>query len=120
ARTNRVPARAGARRRRLSSMCLGIPGRVLELGDNPHLATVDVFGAKRQINLDLLDEPVQPGDWVLIHVGFALSKLDEAGAGLVAGGLDLLHGEEAVDLISAPVDLNIINRWIEEEEEQWA
>lgn len=101
-------------------MCLGIPGRVVELGENPHLATVDVFGAKRQINMGLLDEPVRPGDWVLIHVGFALSKLDEDAAELVAGGLDLLHGEEPVDLTSAPVGQDIIKQWEKEEEEQWA
>lgn len=107
-------------------MCLGIPGRVVELGENPHLATVDVFGAKRQINMGLLDEPVQPGDWVLIHVGFALMRLDEDAAELVAGGLDLLHGDDPADLTMPsvdqfdPLDSGIIQRWEKEEEEQWA
>lgn len=107
-------------------MCLGIPGRVVELGENPHLATVNVFGAKRQINLGLLEEPVQPGDWVLIHVGFALSRLDEADAELVAGGLDLLHGDEPADPTTPsidrfdPMDPGIIQQWEKEEEEQWA
>jgi hydrogenase expression/formation protein HypC len=59
-------------------MCLGIPGEVIEVGvGRPDLAKVDVSGARRVVNIGLLDEEgVQPGDWVLIHVGFALSKLD--------------------------------------------
>ena len=60
-------------------MCLGIPGEVIEImTDRPDLARVDVSGVKRAINIGLLEEEdVQPGDWVLIHVGFALSKIDE-------------------------------------------
>lgn len=60
-------------------MCLGIPGQVVELLDShEHLAAVDVSGVSRTVNIGLLeDEDVQPGDWVLIHVGFALSKVDE-------------------------------------------
>jgi hydrogenase expression/formation protein HypC len=60
-------------------MCLGIPGEVIEfLPDQPDLARVDVNGVRRVINVGLLaDEPPVPGDWVLIHVGFALSKIDE-------------------------------------------
>ena len=63
-------------------MCLGIPGEVIEiLADRPDLAKVDVSGVKRAINIGLLEgESVRPGDWVLIHVGFALSKIDEAEA----------------------------------------
>jgi hydrogenase expression/formation protein HypC len=60
------------------AMCLGIPGEVVELLDsNTHLAKVDVAGVRRNINIDLLeDENVAPGDWVLIHVGFAMAKID--------------------------------------------
>ncbi len=63
-------------------MCLGIPGELIEfLPDQPDLARVDVSGVRRVINVGLLtDEPPEPGDWVLIHVGFALSKIDEAEA----------------------------------------
>ena len=63
-------------------MCLGIPGEIVEiLSDRPDLAMVDVCGVKRAINIGLLEgESVQPGDWILIHVGFALSKIDEAEA----------------------------------------
>ena len=60
-------------------MCLGIPGEVIEfLPDQPDLARVDVSGVRRVINIGLLtDDPPKPGEWVLIHVGFALSKIDE-------------------------------------------
>ncbi len=60
-------------------MCLGIPGEVIEiLADRPDLAKVDVSGVKRAINIGLLEnEQVEAGDWVLIHVGFAMSKIDE-------------------------------------------
>ena len=60
-------------------MCLGIPGEVVEfLTDQPDLARVDVSGVRRVINIGLLaDDPPEPGEWVLIHVGFALSKIDE-------------------------------------------
>ncbi len=60
-------------------MCLGIPGQVVELdGEQPDLAMVEVSGVRRRINVGLLDPgEVGPGDWILIHVGFALSKIDE-------------------------------------------
>lgn len=62
-------------------MCLAIPGQVMEVVDDDNrLAQVDVAGVKRKINISLLDGDgagARPGDWVLIHVGFALSKVDE-------------------------------------------
>jgi hydrogenase expression/formation protein HypC len=62
-------------------MCLAIPGQILEMVDETNrLAKVDVAGVRRTVNVGLLDEDgegVVPGDWVLIHVGFALSKVDE-------------------------------------------
>ena len=62
-------------------MCLAIPGLVLEVVDaDNRLAKVDVAGVRRNVNVGLLDEEgegVKPGDWVLIHVGFAISKVDE-------------------------------------------
>jgi hydrogenase expression/formation protein HypC len=61
-------------------MCLGIPGRILELpADQPDLGRVDVDGVVRGINLSLLaDDPPVEGEWVLIHLGFALQKMTEA------------------------------------------
>jgi hydrogenase expression/formation protein HypC len=62
-------------------VCLAIPGQILEIVDEPNrLARVDVAGVKRCVNIGLLDEDgasAGPGDWVLIHVGFAISKVDE-------------------------------------------
>ena len=72
-------------------MCLGIPGEVVELHpQEPDLARVNVSGVKRLISIALLaDDPPKPGEWVLIHVGFAMSKIDEAEA---AATLKLLAG----------------------------
>ena len=60
-------------------MCLAIPGKIIEiLPDNPDSALVDVVSVRRKVDLGLLenDRP-KPGDWVLIHVGFAMSKISE-------------------------------------------
>jgi hydrogenase expression/formation protein HypC len=74
-------------------MCLAIPGRILEIVDEANrLAQVDVAGVRRTVNVSLLDadgHSAQPGDWVLIHVGFALSIVDEAEA---EATLSLLQG----------------------------
>ena len=70
-------------------MCLAIPGRILEIVDEPNrLAKVDVAGVRRTVNIGLLDD-AGIGDFVLIHVGFALSKVDEAEA---EATLSLLQG----------------------------
>ena len=63
-------------------MCLAIPGQIVDVVDEPNrLARVDVAGVRRTVNIGLLDKDADggagPGDWVLIHVGFALSKVDE-------------------------------------------
>jgi hydrogenase expression/formation protein HypC len=72
-------------------MCLGIPGQLVELLDHEHLARIDVNGVGRIINIGLLeDEHLQPGDWVLIHVGFAMSKIDEEEAQRALEGLQLM------------------------------
>ena len=63
-----------------STVCLAIPGQILEVVDEANrLAQVDVAGVQRNVNIGLLDSDggVGPGDWVLIHVGFAMSKVDE-------------------------------------------
>jgi hydrogenase expression/formation protein HypC len=60
-------------------MCLGIPGQIVEIVDETfQIAKVDVSGVKRGVSIALIaSEGVAPGDWVLIHVGFAMSKIDE-------------------------------------------
>jgi hydrogenase expression/formation protein HypC len=90
-------------------MCLGIPAQVIELmSEHPDLARVDVSGVKRAINIGLLtDDPPVPGDWILIHVGFALSKIDEKEA---KAAMDFLIGigeayeEEIAALLESRID----------------
>jgi hydrogenase expression/formation protein HypC len=90
-------------------MCLGIPGEIVELmPDRPDLAKVDVSGVRRAINVGLLEgETLEPGDWILIHVGFALSKIDEDEA---KAALDFLEGigqayaDELVALAESKID----------------
>ena len=71
-------------------MCLGIPGQVVDVGaTRPDQATIDVGGVRREVDVSLLaDAPVTAGEWVLVHVGFALARIDEAEA---ARELDRLH-----------------------------
>ncbi len=90
-------------------MCLGIPGEVIEiLPDQPDLAKVDVSGVKRAINIGLLtDDPPGPGDWVLIHVGFALSKIDEEEARAAMEfleGIGQAYEDEIEALLSSQID----------------
>jgi hydrogenase expression/formation protein HypC len=90
-------------------MCLAIPGQVIEFVDEANrLAKVDVAGVRRTVNVGLLDADeggAQPGDWVLIHVGFALSKVDEDEAHAT---LELLRGmgqdfEDAIEELKGSV-----------------
>ncbi|MGI8645544.1 MAG: HypC/HybG/HupF family hydrogenase formation chaperone [Nocardioides sp.] len=74
-------------------MCLGIPGRVVEMveGYADQLALVDVLGKERRINIGMLeDEVVSPGDWILIHMGFALERIDEDKAAEALSGLQMM------------------------------
>ncbi len=57
-------------------MCLSIPSKVVEIDENNY-ATVDTLGVRRQVTLDLISEPVNIGDYVLIHVGFAMNKISK-------------------------------------------
>ena len=83
-------------------MCLGIPGQLVEFHEsNEHLARVDVNGVRRLVNIGLLeDEQLEPGDWVLIHVGFAMSKIDEEEAQRAFEGLQLM-GQAYTDEMAA-------------------
>lgn len=56
-------------------MCLGVPGRVIEV--RGFLATVDFFGVTREVRLELVDQPVAPGDYILNHVGYAIRRIPE-------------------------------------------
>ncbi len=78
-------------------MCLGIPGQIVELLDNtPSIAKVDVSGVKRNVNVLLVaSEGIALGDWVLIHVGFAMSKINEQEARETLKALQSLGAKDA-------------------------
>ena len=88
-------------------MCLAIPGQIVELdGSVEDLATVEVAGVRRRISVGLIDD-ARPGDWVLIHVGFAMSRVDEAEAMatrelLVAMGAE--YEEELAELRGSAIE----------------
>jgi len=82
-------------------MCLAIPGQVLEIVDEDNrLARVDVAGVRRNVSVGLLDAEggVASGDWVLIHVGFALSRVDEAEAAETLRLLEAMGAEYEAEL----------------------
>lgn len=84
-------------------MCLAIPGQVIEFVDSGNqIAKVDVVGVRRNINVGLLADDdgggAKPGDWVLIHVGFALSKVDEEEAQATLGLLQRMGAEYEQEL----------------------
>jgi hydrogenase expression/formation protein HypC len=79
-------------------VCLAIPGQILEVVDEPNrLARVEVAGVRRTVNIGLLDD-AGPGDWVLIHVGFAISRIDEAEAQATRALLEQMGAEYEQEL----------------------
>jgi len=83
-------------------MCLGVPGRVVEV--NGLVATVDFWGVRRQVRLELADEPVAPGDYILNHVGFAIRRIPEEDIeGTLALYEQLLRESSSDDLMAADV-----------------
>jgi hydrogenase expression/formation protein HypC len=89
-------------------MCLGIPGEVVEIIDaDRQIAKVDVAGVRRNINFGLVElDGIAPGDWVLIHVGFAMSKIDEREAEAAMAGLQMM-GQAYEDEARAVADSRI-------------
>lgn len=84
-------------------MCLAIPGEIVSFveGTNDQLAMVDVVGVKRRINIGLLEPgEVSVGDWILIHVGFAMSKVDEVEAAEALAMLEMM-GQAFTDELEA-------------------
>jgi hydrogenase expression/formation protein HypC len=83
-------------------MCLGVPGRIIEI--DGLIATVDFWGTRRQVRLDVVDEPVQPGDYILNHVGYAIRRIP---SGEIAATLslyeELLRRADEDDLMAADV-----------------
>ena len=83
-------------------MCLGVPGRVIEV--NGWTATVDFWGVTRQVFLNIVDEPVSPGDYILNHVGFAIRRIPpESVQETLALYETLLGSEDGADLMASDV-----------------
>jgi hydrogenase expression/formation protein HypC len=90
-------------------VCLAIPGRIVEFlpGNHDQLALVDVVGVKRKINIGLLeDEGLRVGDYILIHVGFAMSKIDENEAAEALSMLEMM-GQSFEDELQAVAESSL-------------
>ena len=88
-------------------MCLGVPGKIVDIDGS--IATVEFWGVRRQVRLDVVDEPVQPGDYILNHVGFAIRRIPP---GEIAATLELYeellrHAAADQDLMAADVRAEI-------------
>ena len=77
-------------------MCLAIPAKIVELfPEDPSLALVDLLGVRRRIDTGLLEDPPGTGEWVLVHVGFAMSRISEEQALDQLNTLAMLGEQEA-------------------------
>lgn len=85
-------------------MCLGVPGKVLEVDVAMQIATVDFWGVQKQVRLEICDAPVEPGDYILNHVGFAIRRIPpEDAAETLALYDELLRLADEQDLMTADV-----------------
>lgn len=82
-------------------MCLGVPGKVIEI--NGLTAVVDFFGVRRETRLDVVDEPVAPGDYILNHVGFAIRKIPAEEIEETLALYEMLLREAESDIMAADV-----------------
>ncbi len=82
-------------------MCLGVPGQVVSVDGK--IATVDFFGIRRNTRLDVIDEPVGPGDYVLNHVGFAIRKIPRDEIAETLALYELLLREAGEDMMAEDV-----------------
>ena len=82
-------------------MCLGVPGQVVSVNGN--IAIVDYFGLRRETNLDVIDEPVGLGDYVMTHVGYAIRKIPRSEIGETLALYESLLEEADDDIMAADV-----------------
>ena len=82
-------------------MCLGVPGRVLEVHGT--IARVDFFGVQRDTRLDLVDEPVAPGDYILNHVGFAIRRIAPDDISETLALYERLMAESDADMMASDI-----------------
>ena len=82
-------------------MCLGVPGKIIDINDS--MATVDFWGIRRQVCLDIIDEPVTVGDYILNHVGFAIRRIPPESIAETLSLYETLMAEEEGDFMAADV-----------------
>jgi hydrogenase expression/formation protein HypC len=84
-------------------MCLGVPGKIVEV--DGLLAIVDFWGVRKQVRLEVVDEPVQPGDYILNHVGYAIRRIppSEVDATLALYEELLTHAQREDDLMASDI-----------------
>lgn len=82
-------------------MCLGVPGKVISVNDS--VAIVDFWGVRKDVRLDIVDEPVHPGDYILNHVGFAIRRIPPEAVAETMALYEMLLSEGADDLMSLDV-----------------
>jgi hydrogenase expression/formation protein HypC len=82
-------------------MCLGVPGRIIEIHGS--MATVDFWGVRRQVCLDIVDEPVTAGDYILNHVGFAIRRIPPETIAETLALYEQLMEENDMDVMAADV-----------------
>lgn len=86
-------------------MCLGVPGRVIEVCELS--ATCDFWGVRKDVRLEIVDEPVQPGDYILNHVGFAIRRIPPESVQETLALYELLLGGDDADLMTGDVRAEI-------------
>jgi len=82
-------------------MCLGVPGQVIAVRDGA--AVVDFWGVRKEVRLDIVDEPVAPGDYILNHVGFAIRRIPEESIAETLSLYEILMKEAEEDAMAADV-----------------
>ena len=84
-------------------MCLGVPGKILSINADGDIATVDFWGVRRQVRLDIVDEPVKVGDYILNHVGFAIRRIADESIDETLALYEVLLSEAGEDPMATDV-----------------
>lgn len=84
-------------------MCLGVPGKILSINADGDIATVDFWGMRRQVRLDIVDEPVKIGDYILNHVGFAIRRIADESIDETLALYEVLLSEAGEDPMATDV-----------------
>jgi hydrogenase expression/formation protein HypC len=88
-------------------MCLGVPGKIIDIDADGVMATVDFWGVRRQVRLDIIDEPAAVGDYVLNHVGFAIRRIPPESAAETLSLYEVLLQESGDDVMTADLRAEI-------------